>query len=335
MDYLEEKYTNLLSNRFDRFKKIGNRYNFRCPYCGDSKKSKTKARGWIYTDRTTQETKYKCHNCSKHLYFNNFLKELDPRIYFDFIQEKFKSSNSSPKREELSPDQLKSDWSIVLSNSPLERIKKISELDDNHYAKVYIKSRMIPEKEWSDLYYCSKFKEWTNSIIPDKFESIERDESRLIIPLLDENGTMFGYQGRSFRKDDNLKYITILIDETRNKIFGLNRVDNKRPKRAVEGPIDALFLENCLSSCGGDIQTYFDKDTLIIYDNERCSKDTIKKIEKTIDLGYSVVIWPDRIKQKDINLMYKAGVNIEEVIRLNTFKGLEAKMKLNDWRRDK
>ena len=335
MNYIEEKYINLISNRFERFKKIGQRYNFRCPICNDSQKSKIKARGWIYTDRTTFDPTYHCHNCGFHKPFKNFLYEIDQRIYFEYIQELMFDNGIRPKKEEIDPSKFISKNSMIRVKNPLNDIINIRTLSDDHYAKKYIINRMIPEKEWDNIYYAPKFKEWTNSVIPDKFESLKRDESRLILPLLDEKGNMYGYQGRSFRKDNDLKYITIMIDDSKKKIFGLNRIDNSKPKRAVEGPIDSFFIDNCLSSCGGDIQSYFNKDVTIIYDNERSSRHTIKKIEKTIDLGYSVVIWPDRIKEKDANLMYKAGVNIEETIKLNTFSGLEASMKLNNWRRDK
>ena len=38
------------------FVHVGNRYNFRCPFCGDSKKSLTKKRGWLYEDLSFYST---------------------------------------------------------------------------------------------------------------------------------------------------------------------------------------------------------------------------------------------------------------------------------------
>ena len=40
------------------FKQVGDRWNGRCPFCGDSKKSVTKRRGWTYRDGS-----YFCFNC--------------------------------------------------------------------------------------------------------------------------------------------------------------------------------------------------------------------------------------------------------------------------------
>ena len=45
--YIEQKYLLLASSQLSQFTKKGDYlYNFRCPYCGDSHKSKTKV-SWI------------------------------------------------------------------------------------------------------------------------------------------------------------------------------------------------------------------------------------------------------------------------------------------------
>jgi hypothetical protein len=47
--YLEQKYLLLVSSQLQLFKKKSNNlFNFRCPYCGDSQKSKSKARGYVF-----------------------------------------------------------------------------------------------------------------------------------------------------------------------------------------------------------------------------------------------------------------------------------------------
>jgi hypothetical protein len=59
-------------------------------------------------------------------------------------------------------------------------------------------------------------------------------------------------------------------------------------------------------------------------------------MRKTIDLGYKVCIWPDHILEKDINDMILSGLSssvIEHIIDQNTYDGLEATMKLNQWAR--
>ena len=49
MSAIDIQYLHTISHKLDRFKKKSqNLYNFRCPYCGDSQKKKTKARGFVY-----------------------------------------------------------------------------------------------------------------------------------------------------------------------------------------------------------------------------------------------------------------------------------------------
>jgi hypothetical protein len=71
-------------------------------------------------------------------------------------------------------------------------------------------------------------------------------------------------------------------------------------------------------------------------DNERRNKQIIEHIEKCIDLGYNICLWPDNVEHKDINDMVLAGmseVEIKGIIDSNTYHGLQAKMKLVSWRR--
>ena len=92
VDIVELKYAMMLSNRLDRFKvKNSNPYkiNFRCHICGDSQKSKIKARGWLLESNNTHTFTYFCHNCGASQSFNNFLKNIDNILYNDYITEKY------------------------------------------------------------------------------------------------------------------------------------------------------------------------------------------------------------------------------------------------------
>jgi len=46
-----------------------------------------------------------------------------------------------------------------------------------------------------------------------------------------------------------------------------------------------------------------------------------------------VVIFPKNILEKDINDMYLSGQNVQKVVESNIYQGLEAKLKLQDWKR--
>tara|TARA_B100001109_G_scaffold254827_1_gene255653 strand:+ start:424 stop:1164 length:741 start_codon:yes stop_codon:yes gene_type:complete len=212
-------------------------------------------------------------------------------------------------------------------------LPRISELNKEHPARVYLSNRKIPEKCFRDLYYCDKFKRWTNDQ-KYTFNDLDNDESRIIIPLKDRN-KIFGFQGRSLDPKNKLRYITIMLDEEAPKIYGLDKVNKNSTVYVVEGPFDSLFLENCVAMAGADLdlRSCGWSDYICVYDNEPRSREIVKRIDKTIDRGGKVVIWPKDIGQKDINDMFNAGVNVKDVVESNSYQGLKAKVQLNKWKR--
>ena len=72
-----------------------------------------------------------------------------------------------------------------------------------------------------------------------------------------------------------------------------------------------------------------------ILDNEPRNKHICAYIERLIELGRDVCVWPDTIKEKDINdLAYNMSTRkIQKMIDENTFSGLEARLRFRDWRK--
>ena len=330
MSYIDTKYLNIISPYLQQFKKKGdNLWNFRCPYCGDSQKSRTKARGFVF--RKKNDLFFKCHNCGVGASLGNLVKTVDSKTYKDYIMERYKKgveTRSSPQPE------FKFNAPVFRKKGILEGLKSIKNLPDDHPAKQIVERRKLPVESLSDLYLCESFFKFTNSIIKGKFPSLDGDHPRLIIPFRDESGEVFAYQGRAFGNEQP-KYITIKIDEERDKIFGLDKVDKSKPILVVEGPLDSLFLDNCIAVAGADFSN-IKGDLTVIYDNEPRNKEINKQIEKTIDQGKSVCLWPDHMKEKDINDMIIAGYSkkeVQEIITNNTFSGASAKLRFAEWRR--
>ena len=193
----------------------------------------------------------------------------------------------------------------------------------------------------SKLFYAPKFKTWTNKLKPDKFDLSKKDEPRLVIPFVDQGGNLFVYQGRAFF-DVEPRYITIILDEEKPRVYGLDRIDLKQQVYVVEGPIDSMFLHNCLAMGGAHLDKTTTQiglkpeRTTVVYDNEPRNKDIVAAIEKAIDKGYNVCIWPEDIQHKDINDMINSGMTsqqIEQLIDSNTYRDLLAKMKLTQWKK--
>jgi hypothetical protein len=229
--------------------------------------------------------------------------------------------------------------SKLLEDSVLDGLKRLDILDEDHPAVQYLINRKIPEDKWDLLYFAPKFKTYTNNVTPKFAEPIQDDHPRMIIPFFTPAGKCFAYQGRSYGKEEP-KYYTIKVDETQEKIYGLDRVDYSKRIYVVEGPIDSLFLPNCIAVSGASFDTPTIRQLLvnatIIMDNEPRNKDIVKQLDKYITLGYNVCMFPDSVKEKDINEMILAGrssFEILELINTNTTSGIEAKLKFSDWKK--
>ncbi len=346
MSWIQRKYVMLLSSNLDKFKqKSDNLWNFRCPLCKDSETSKNKARGYIYQKKGTYI--FHCHNCSVSMTFFNFLKKINPHLYDLYIREKFDQGTDKP--EPVTTPKIY----LPETNGHLQSLNKVSSLFAHHPCKKYVISRQIPTHFHYKLFYCPKFKEWTNKIIPGKFDSIFNDEPRLIIPLFDEHKKLFGYQGRTLG-DSSLRYITIILDEDKPRLYGLDTVDLNYRFYCFEGPIDSMFIENSVASCGGKMTFELSKlstdksRAVVVYDNEPRNKQIVANMISAGEQGYSVCVWPDSIVEKDINKMVLNKVNgdyckteevkevskdIKKIIDQNTFRGLELQLKLSKWKK--
>ena len=193
------------------------------------------------------------------------------------------------------------------------------------------------------MYLCKSFYKFTNSLVPNKFPSLDGDHPRLVIPFRDENGKIFAYQGRAFGKEQP-KYITIILDHNKDKVFGLDTVTKDKPVLVVEGPLDSLFLDNCIAVAGASFRSPLsiegrlmqNGELTIIFDNEPRNKEICKQIERSINQGQRVVLWPDSMKHKDINDMIVAGYTkeeIQDIIRNSTFSGAAAQLRFAEWRK--
>lgn len=339
MLWIEHKYISLLSGRLERFQRINSTvYRFRCPICGDSQKDRRKARGHLL--EKGGKIRFYCHNCSASMQFKYFMKEIDPTLYLEYIKEQIKESGNQ-KDVETFAEKMKPP--VFVKTTALSKLKKVSQLDPDHPVKKYIDSRQIPSHLHYKLFYAPKFGAWVNSMIPDKIKIGEKDEPRLIIPFLDEEKNLFGFQGRSFRKD-GVRYITIMLDETKPKVFGLDTIDESKDIYLLEGPIDSMFLPNAMAAAGGDLSAQIEQTGLlkekivVVFDNEPRHSDTIKRMQKAIDAGYRVVIWPSDIQYKDVNDMILSGMKseyIKDVLDECNYSGPTAKLHFALWRKDR
>ena len=323
MDIIDSKYIGLVSSRLQKFKRVKpNLFNFRCPICGDSQKHKNKARGYFYQVKTN--TNFKCHNCGASSSFNNFLKQIDSTLHKQYTMEKFKEGFAGGRNFVVDEPKLEFKKPVFKKKLDLPKATEVP------IAKEYLEKRKLDP---SKFYFAYKFKEWTNTQ-KQTFDTIGRDESRIIIPMYDEDKILIGFQGRSLGPN-SVKYITVMINEDAPKIYGLDKVDNEKPIYIIEGPFDATLVQNGVAMCGSDldIRSFGWSNCIYVYDNEPRNREIVNRIDKTINGGYKVIIWPTSIVEKDINDMVLGGHKIMSVLESNTYSGLQAKVKFNNWKK--
>ena len=322
MDLVDSKYIGLVSPRLQKFKRVkADLYNFRCPICGDSQKHKNKARGYFYQVKTN--TNYKCHNCGASLSFNNFLKQIDPTLHKQYSMEKFRDGHTG---KNFVVDEPEFNFKKPVFKKQID-LPKASEVP---IAKEYLEKRMIDPTKF---YFTKKFKQWVNTQ-KRTFDTIGRDESRIIIPMYDTDRNLIGFQGRSLGPN-YVKYITIMLNDDAPKIYGLDKINDSEPIYITEGPFDSTFVENSVAMCGSDIDigTFGWSNYIWIYDNEPRNREIVTRLSKTIDRGDKVIIWPSQVDDKDINDMVLSGHNIMPILESNTYSGLEAQVQFNIWKK--
>ena len=331
--YIDLKFINDLSGRLSQFKKKTDYlFNFRCPHCGDSQKSKTKARAYLY--RVKNDMFFKCHNCGQGQNLANFIKFVDPKLYESYLLERYKkSAPATPKPEfDFKPTKFK-------DQTPIDDLKSIKDLPEDHPARLYCDNRKIPEKCFNKLFLSDKFMTLVNEVKPNTYKVI-KDHPRLIIPFYDTTGKVFAFQGRAFGKEQP-KYLTIKLDENKQKVYGLDKVNFQQPIYITEGPIDSLFIDNCLAAGGADLflkNKIPNENITYIFDNEPRNKEIVKRMYKVIEQNFNVVIWPEDLQLKDVNDMIMSGLTklqLQDIISNNTYSKLSALTKLNYWKKTK
>lgn len=329
-EWIDRKFVGILSNRLDLYKVKSTHpftANFRCPVCGDSKKNKWKARGYLFSKKGG--IFYKCHNCSFSSSFSNLLKQVDPNLHNQYTLEQFKegkqSSNTLPNfvfeqpkfKEKTILDQL----FVPVKGTDAER---------------YLIRRKIPEQVWSNLYYVDDSQKLEQ--LSEKYEGrVLGSDPRLVIPFYDSDGSLVGVNCRALN-DSNLRYITVRIDEDRPLIYNLDKIDTSKKIYVTEGPIDSMFLDNAVAVGNSDlaaISKALPKDKVVlVFDNQPRNQQLVDIMLDAASQDYHMVVWPSSLLQKDINEMVIKGVaNVKQIIDNNTFQGLQLTVQINQWKK--
>ncbi len=338
---IDQKYVGMISHRLRNFKRKQDYvWNFSCPLCGDSKKNVLKARGYVY--KKGNNLFYSCKNCGAGTSIGKLLEQVDGSLYKEYILERYKAGENG-----------NSNFKDPTFNVPSPRFGKLdkpkefehaefcSDLPSGHFCLDYLKNRQIPKEFYKQLLYTSHYKKFVDALVPNHGKKLV-DDARVIIPFYDEYNNLIAVSGRALETGDKtLRYITIRTTEDEKKlVFGVDRLNVHETVHIVEGPIDSLFIRNCIASGDSSLTTTADSISagkkVLIFDNEPRNKEIVKLMQDAIKSNHNVVIWPNTIEAKDINEMVMGGITpteIESIISSNTFSGLEAQTKFVFWKK--
>jgi transcription elongation factor Elf1 len=318
----------LYENFFDgKIKESGDDLNFRCPFCGDSRKNKSKRRGHLSKSKGI----FHCFNCGHSC--SGFeliakLKSVDERDvkkeffkyskdeYGTSLKESINSINSYSGENDAIEEPIKLYSDIDILPSWTEITKDCIE---------YLNKRHIFEAPgWNKrdiLYY-------------------DRESDRLVFPWR-KNGRIEYYQLRALRCYQNPKYL--FPKGLKKKIYGLDKVTEDIPFVCFcEGILDAIWVRNCVA-VGGIFPTvqqlneinktaYFDNIIWFsdnFWQDESSKKEILKRCKDYPRMR--VFNWPKNCKYKDINEWICADKNFhkfwnEDFIMKNSVTLAQAKL---------
>jgi len=260
---------------------------------------------------------------------SNFLKDNAVDLHAEYLMEKYKQGMTGRGRHTPTPEYKGAKPKFA---NKVTDLTPISELNTTHPAKKYLLDRRIPEDQLGRFFYVDKFKRWVNTQ-RQTFDNLQNDRPRIIIPLIDKDGNWFGIQGRSMAATSTLRYITVMFED-KLKLFGQDNVNPEETVYVTEGPFDSTFIRQAVAMCGSDVDhsSLPYRHRVWVFDNEPRNRQIVQRIDRAVEAGEKVVIWPKSVKQKDINDMVLAGLDPSAIIQTNTFSGLTAKVQLTDWK---
>ena len=320
-EFLKEHILEYLPRPFVR---VGNRYNFRCVFCGDSKKSATKKRGWLYEDLS-----YYCFNCGISFTGLKLLEALSgPSAFEDLKRQYLKLFLKSGLGNALSVDfGLKREDS---TNPNIFNFKR--ELDPewkkplSKKAREYLENRMVLDAPFLKDPIYSTYNTTTN-------------DEYILIPWK-INGVDAYWQTNDFQRIGSMKYI--FPKDKKKLIYGIDNVDPSYKKIIVfEGVYDSLFVKNGVASGTKSItewqmkilkQRWPSHEIVVSFDNDLAGISSMIKVIDRKDLDVKFFRWFNKnTKAKDINelVLAKNDPNIfsnAKILDRMIFGKLEMKM---------
>lgn len=277
----------------------GNKFNFRCNICGDSKQSKKKKRGWLLLYKGTWI--FKCWNCpTPTMLAKQWLKIYFPEFYSMYIKEILQTDGIKKpenvtkqiifdvKEKGIEVDQLQ--YFIPFSNVDFKS-------ENFKIALKILQDRRIPKYVYKDWFFC--------------FDNKFRD--RIIIPIYDKDNKIIYWQGRTIFKNFEPKYMNCSVNKTKVILSQLEKVNKQKPILVFEGYIDSIFADNSINvlgyNFGKDVERELDKLQCYYVIDFETVEETKKRILELLQKGKYIFNWKRFLKYNNIPFRKKWDFN--------------------------
>ena len=265
-------------------------YNFRCNICGDSKKSKTKKRGYLLLYKG--KWLFKCHNCNVSMGAEKWFKEYFPVRYKQYIKDLL-SMSSNKKKTDMILTEDKEKQLKEMNKAFMEKAKKekkaisffvpMTKTEEPLVQKAieFCITRRIPNELWQDWFVS------TDDVY----------HHRMIIPFYDDKQKIYYYQARTLIGNDT-KYLNREKNKE-NGIYNYYHINRNKIVMITEGPIDSMFINNCIAILGTNppkevLEQLSKLKCCYIFDSDEAGrKASIKYLKK----GQYVFNWKKFIKE--------------------------------------
>lgn len=319
------------------------RFNCRCPLCGDSKKRKNKRRGYFFCHDNS--VIFKCHNCGVSKSLFGILETLNGDLARDFMIEKFLEEKND--KERIEKEEIKTSFKTDLTRltrtkTVFDALEPIKNLDEFHPARTYLEKRKIPNEMMGTLRFVSNIQKFITTL-PGYEETKMPAKAAIAIPFYSEKNELLYIQFR-IMNHDSLRYFTATITPTENKIWGLDRIDWNKRVYVCEGPFDAMFIDNALAVAGASIlsilkylKQHCRKGYTLVFDRDYTTNAEIYGLLcRAIDENESVLLYDRSVVGKDINdIVLETGwtrKDLMDYLERNTKTGLAAKLELSSFK---
>lgn len=353
MDFVDRSFIAQIEPNLTRLRERGDDYNFRCPFCGDSRKSETLTRGWLTWDKEGRSYGFHCYNCSRRASLLELIRHVRPSLADNYVAEKFKTSRSRRPEDDRGIRKAITAKPVFARRDdeeavevvevpaatpppplmPLSRFPDITSIFADEWALEYAASRQVPFAELNHVFAVADIRDVASRIEAYK-ETRFRKTRGILFPYYNPDGGLGYLQART--QLESLRYVTFEV-QGGGKLWGRHRITPGSHIYLFEGVLDAICIPGATASGGVDLiraarllaEEYPDNTCSLVYDGDwTTNRQVYDQVVRAMAAGFKVTL--TRGPGKDVNeMLVKGGWSVEQTVEMLascTYDRLRAKL---------